>query len=139
MKKKFALFLSVLFVSTAMSGCGGLSSRSYYDFALNNKGDYDGSYLRAEKLNPSDTLNYQRFCFNAVDRIVEAQKRCVYGKYCKDGHMIIAIERARLVLGRAYGPPNGEGARELQAKLYEAEMAVYGFATPKREVNRYAK
>lgn len=123
-----------------LPACAKIGTREFYDADKDKipAWNFDGTLEKPEHLNPSFIFYYSQFCFYATDLIRTAKKNCG-GSYCDSPEMIAAIKRARVILDRAYGPPGMEGPRELQDELYKAELAVFGHAKPKKEMDDYAK
>jgi len=104
------------------------------------KGQKNGSNITpVDQLNPSAVKNYSWYSFYVRDQLTAARDTCPGKAWCENKKVLDAIDLARRVLGRAYGPPVGSdsgGVYQLAHTLKDAEMALYGKATVKDE-HRY--
>jgi len=127
---KSAAILSLVLI---VAGCA--TEVGYNTFAKGETGV--GDIVPLEQLNPSATTDYSMYSFYARDKLTAARDTCPGKTWCENQQMLDAIDLARTVLGRAYGPPVGkEGARHLANTLRNAETALYGKTTVK-DVHRY--
>jgi len=129
---KSAAMLSLVLI---VAGCA--TEVGYNTFAKGQKNG--GNIIPIEKMNPSSVKDYSWYSFYVRDKLTAARDTCPGKTWCENRQMLDAIDLARKVLGRAYGPPVGTdsgGVYQLAHTLKDAEMALYGKTTVK-DVHQY--
>ena len=133
--KRCLKITTILTLAIITSGCANEAG-----YNLIAKGQKNGSNATPiEQLNPSAVKNYSWYSFYLRDQLTAARDTCPGKTWCENRKVLDAIDIARRVLGRAYGPPVGSdsgGVYQLAHTLKDAEMALYGKTTVK-DVHRY--